>query len=232
VFKCVSVGALALLLAACGVPKPRPIAPPNTAAPAPKPAAGRTYRIDEGRSELRILVYRAGPLARFGHNHVIVNRSIHGTVSLGEKGAAFSLRVPAAAFVVDEARARSEEGAGFPGDIPDDAKSGTLRNMLGTAVLDAGEFPDISVECVSVSQMPELPGSGRPIATVAVSVAGHESRLDVPVMLTGDSGALSASGSLEIRQSALGLTPYSLMLGALQVEDTLTVKFNFVAIEG
>ena len=35
---------------------------------------GRVYRIDERQSELRILVYRAGPLARLGHNHVMVNR--------------------------------------------------------------------------------------------------------------------------------------------------------------
>jgi len=40
---------------------------------------------------------------------------------------------------------------------------------------------------------------------------------------------LSASGSFELRQSALGLTPYSLMLGALQVQDAMTVKFRLVA---
>jgi hypothetical protein len=36
-------------------------------------------------------------------------------------------------------------------------------------------------------------------------------------------------GSLELRQTALGLTPYSLMLGALQVQDAMTVKFSIVA---
>jgi hypothetical protein len=134
VFKSVCVFALALLLAACGVPKLRPVVPPGSGAAAPvQPSAGRIYRIDEGRSELRILVYRAGPLARLGHNHVIVNRSIHGAITLGDNGAAsVTLKVPAAAFVVDDAQARSEEGADFPGEIPDDAKSGTRRNMLGT----------------------------------------------------------------------------------------------------
>jgi len=32
-----------------------------------------------------------------------------------------------------------------------------------------------------------------------------------------------------LRQTALGLTPYSLMLGALQVQDAITIKFNIVA---
>ena len=47
-----------------------------------------------------------------------------------------------------------------------------------------------------------------------------------------DSGRLSATGVLELRQSALGLTPYSLMLGALQVQDQMTVKFKIVAVAG
>jgi hypothetical protein len=235
VFKCVCIGALALQLAACGVPHPRPAGPQNTGAavPPPNPATGRIYRIDQGQSELRILVYRAGPLARFGHNHVIVNRSIRGMVSLtGATGAPlFSLKVPAAAFVVDDARARLEEGADFTGEIPEDAKSGTLRNMLGASVLDADEFPEVSVDCTAVSGMPDLPGTGTLIATVAVSVAGHESSFDVPVRLSGDSRRLTAAGTLELRQTALGLSPYSLMLGALQVQDALTIKFEFVAVE-
>ncbi len=233
-FKSVCVFALALLLTACGVPKLRPAVPPGPVAAAPaQPSAGRIYRIDEARSELRILVYRAGPLARLGHNHVIVNRSIHGAITLGGDGtASVTLKVPAAAFVVDDAQARSEEGADFPGEIPDDAKSGTRRNMLGTSVLDADEFPEISVDCVSVSQAPELPGGGTLTATVTVKLAGHDSRFDVPVTLAGDSRSLSASGSVEILQSALGLRPYSLMLGALQVQDALTIKFNFLAVAG
>jgi hypothetical protein len=32
-----------------------------------------------------------------------------------------------------------------------------------------------------------------------------------------------------LRQSVLGLTPDSLMLGALQVQDAITIKFQIVA---
>ena len=67
-------------------------------------------------------------------------------------------------------------------------------------------------------------------ATVAISVAGHESTIDVPFTLRSDSSHLSATGSLELRQSTLGLTPYSLMLGALQVQDAMTIKFTLVAV--
>jgi hypothetical protein len=87
--------------------------------------AGKVYRVDEGQSELRVLVYRAGPLARFGHNHVVVNRALGGAVNLGDGAAEFRLNVPVAGFVVDDAQARREEGADFVAEVPDEAKSGT-----------------------------------------------------------------------------------------------------------
>jgi hypothetical protein len=37
------------------------------------------------------------------------------------------------------------------------------------------------------------------------------------------------SGEMPLRQSDLGLTPFSAMLGALQVEDEMRVKFRIVA---
>ncbi|GAC1676636.1 MAG: hypothetical protein NVS9B2_27280 [Steroidobacteraceae bacterium] len=219
------------MLAACGAPGLRHAAPQGPGERAAEPnleSPGRNYRIDENQSELKVLVYRAGPLARFGHNHVLVNRAIRGSVTRNPAGASmFSLIVPAAGFVVDDAQARREEGPDFAGDIPEEAKSGTLNNLRGTAVLDADEFPSIAVHGVAVSGSEDA--SGRLVASVAFSVAGHESNIDVPFTVASDSHQLSASGSLELRQSALGLIPYSLMLGALQVQDALTVKFKIVA---
>ena len=238
-FKILKFGVLALLLAACTVPRPRNTTPQN---PGESPAApnlplhGKVYRIDESRSELRILVYRAGPLAHLGHNHVIVNRSIHGMVDLAETAeqTEFSMEVPTAAFAVDDAQARSEEGADFAAAVPDEAKSGTLHNMLSTSLLDAEEFPAITIKSIAVAGAPGTPRSdvqdaGTLTVTVAITVAGHESRVVVPFTLRRDSDHLSAAGSLELRQTALGLTPFSLMLGALQVQDAMKIKFDIVA---
>jgi hypothetical protein len=170
-------------------------------------------------------VYRAGPLANLGHNHVMVNRAVTGLVQVGSSisASSFSLKVPVESFVVDDSEARREEGSDFPGDIPPDAKLGTRRNMLGAAVLNAAEFPVITVTSVTLSGTPDALS-----AELIISVAGHEARISAPCSLQGDAQRLTAAGSMELRQTAIGLAPYSLLHGALQVEDAMQLKFSIV----
>jgi hypothetical protein len=50
--------------------------------------------------------------------------------------------------------------------------------------------------------------------------------VSVPLSLQGDSQRLTAIGSFELRQTAIGLAPYSLLHGALQVQDVIRLKFK------
>jgi len=170
-------------------------------------------------------VYRAGPLANLGHNHVMVNRAVTGLVQVGSSisASSFSLKVPVEGFVVDDTQARREEGGDFPGDIPPDAKSGTRRNMLSAAVLNAAEFPEITVTSATLSGTPDALS-----AELTISVAGHEAKISAPCVLQGDEHRVTAAGSMELRQTALGIAPYSLLHGALQVEDAMQLKFSIV----
>jgi hypothetical protein len=219
---------LSLALAACGAPQPKPPAAPAPVA-IPTPPAGARYRIDPAQSELRVLVYRAGPMASLGHNHVISTHSLQGWAVFGgdAAGAAFALTAPVADFVVDDPALRAEEGAEFAEGVNDEARSGTLHNMLGPAVLNAGDFSALKITSVSVSA-----AGGSLRARVAVDVAGHESTILVPFVLDAAPRRLAASGELTVSQSSLGLTPFSVFLGALRVQDDLRVKFKFVAVSG
>jgi len=185
-----------------------------------------TYRIDSSASELRLLVYRTGALASLGHNHVILNRSVTGSIDVAATldASSFTLRAPIAAFIIDDSQARAEEGEDFPGDISDEAKTGTYNNMTGSALLDSIQYPVIEVRSLHVQQSP-----GTFTAILAVRVAGRETNLSLPFVLKREAYGLSASASFELRQSALGLTPFSLMLGALAVRDAMDVKLRLAA---
>jgi YceI-like domain len=178
-------------------------------------------------------------MAALGHDHVIVNRALEGWVSLAgaPAGAAFFLSIPTSGFVVDEAAARAQEGVDFSEEIGDDAKAGTLHNMLSPAVLDAQSHASITVQSISIAagstQVPAADGQALPAsmqATVRISVAGHESSLVVPFTVDSSAGRLHARAAFTVRQTALGLTPFTALLGALRVEDELRVKLDLVAL--
>jgi hypothetical protein len=216
-----------MLVVSCSVP---PRLPPPTAGPPRPPRGADVFHIDAASSELRLLVYKAGTLARLGHNHVIVNRQLGGWVGLTGGDTSFWLEVPAGGFVVDEAVARAAEGPDFADEVADDAKAGTLHNLLSAGLLDADRYPEISVQSLSVQTAPMADGLDEGTATVSIHVAGRISTLVVPFTVRRSAGRLSVAGVMSLRQSELGLTPFSVMLGALQVRDDLTLTFNLAAV--
>ena len=54
-----------------------------------------------------------------------------------------NFELPVASLTVDEAELRAAQGVDFAADVPDSAREGTRRNMLGPAVLDAEHYPQI-----------------------------------------------------------------------------------------
>jgi hypothetical protein len=75
-----------------------------------------------------------------------------------------------------------------------------------------------------------VPDSGTVLAHVQSAVRGQLRSFTVPVRYRrGGQGALEISGEFPLRQSELGLTPFSAMLGALQVQDEMRVNFHIVA---
>jgi polyisoprenoid-binding protein YceI len=204
---------------------PHPGAAPTALIPK-APAGPGVYSIDPALSEVRLLVYRAGPAAQLGHNHVITNHAMSGWIKFtGDAAAAtFALSLPVDQFDVDNPGVRTLEGSDFFEEVTDEAKEGTRRNMLSAALLDADRHPSITLVSVSVT-----PGPGLLKATMKLSIAGHESTLVVPFEVATATGQISASGMVKLRQTDMGLQPFSVMLGALKVQDEITVKFTVVA---
>jgi hypothetical protein len=55
----------------------------------------------------------------------------------------------------------------------------------------------------------------------------HTLRVPLRYQLTGDT--LTVTGEMALRQSELGLTPFTALMGALAVEDEMRVRFRIVA---
>ena len=227
------VGALAI--GGCAAP-PRESAPqpgpegsaavpangPGTQAP---PHLGRAFDVVAAESLLTVMVYRGGALARAGHNHVIASHGLAGSVYVPSELARTTceLRVPVDSLSVDEPalRAQLHDPAEFPPEVPQSAREGTQRNMLSEALLDAAHNAEIAVSCLGLA--PVTDGHGR--ATLGISVRMHQATVTVPVEYALSGSELTVRGALPLKQSELGLTPFSAMLGALQVQDQMQVRF-------
>lgn len=220
----------ALLLATLCVVACRsiPVARPP-AAPAPGaavPAGAMHYRIDAGQSEVLVLVYRDGRMANLGHNHVIAVRQLSGEISVAADPAqsSWQLDFPVAALSVDEPRLRAAQGEQFQTRLDDAAIAGTRDHMLGPQLLDAAQFPTIHL------QSEQIRSQGDGLQLVArIVVRGHAARVDVPLTLERSPQQLVASGEFDLTHAELGLTPYSVALGALRVADRMHVQYRLVA---
>jgi len=219
------------LLGGCAphVRAPAAGAAPHTIGPS---RAAQPYRVDSSASLLTLLVYRAGPLAALGHNHVIASRRLSGRVLLDPdvRRSGCQLSVAVASFQVDEPEQRAAAGTDFAAEVPPAAREATRRNMLGEALLDAERHPLIEATCVSLDPHPgSTAQSGAADALVQLAVKGGSYSVHLPLTYALRDGALEVEGALQVRQSDLGLTPFSLMLGALRVQDELTVRAHLVA---
>jgi hypothetical protein len=53
--------------------------------------------------------------------------------------------------------------------------------------------------------------------------------VQVPVRIAAEGAKLTASGEFDILQTEFGIKPFSVALGALEVQDKLHIKFSVVA---
>jgi len=226
------------LLAVClagflvGCPTP-PRAPPSPKASAssilPQPLhLGRPYDVAASESLLTIRVFRGGPLAKAGHNHVIASHALRGSlyVPVDLAQSSFEIHMPVTELTVDEAVLRAQEHSDeFPPDIPDSAKEGTRHNMLSPALLDGDQYPEIVLR----SDRLERVSDDQWLAHVQVAVRDKTNTVVAPVHFEWHGDDIIANGEFLLRQSDLGLTPFSALLGALQVVDEMKIRFHLVA---
>jgi len=220
-----AAAALAGVLAACAQ-LPRVEAP--SAPPAEFPEAyylqalkqGKpVFRVDSRESLVVLEVRRSGSLARLGHDHVVASREVVGYIAPDEGRA--DLYVALARMQVDEAALRKE--AGFDTQPSESDIEGTRANML-EKVLEADKFPFALIGVREANAR-----RGDVTLSVAITLHGSTRTLQVPARIDADADGMSMTGRLSFEQTEFGITPYSLLGGAIAVRNAVELRFRIRA---
>lgn len=226
------LGALLVFAGGCAPAVQPPAGPEDTAPPSLderfyRDAAARgepVYRIDTARSLGTVRTYRAGALARIGHDHVIASRDLRGFVYLpaDPRAARADLYLPLDTLTVDEPALRAVLGLTTTPTATD--IEGTRTNML-TRTLDAARYPYLSVRLAGITgALPVL------AADADIRLHGQTHRQSIGLDVDTGGGELRVSGQFTLKQTDFGITPFSVLGGALQVADGLETRFEIIAV--
>lgn len=184
------------------------------------------FEVVKDESELRVLVYPAGLFGGFGHSHVISMNDIYGRMVIAEDPAESSveLTIPVESFDVDIEALRLEEGEAFEKPVPDKAKRGTRKNMLGEKLLDSSSFSTVTVRSNAwTGELPDI------LVIAEFTVRDQTNVLEFPASVTVTGDQIVVTGSLTVTHGQLGLRPFKAALGTLRVRDEMRMKFRIMA---
>lgn len=183
-------------------------------------ARGRAvFRIDPASSLVVVDVYRAGSLARLGHDHVVASHDVRGYLLPDAPRA--DLYVELDRLVVDEPALRAQ--AHFDTQPSPEDIAGTRHNMLGR-VLDAAHYPFARIGVADVER-----NGHDASASVSITLHGETRTTRVPLRIETTPDDMIVSGSLTLRQTDFGIVPLSVLGGAIQVKDAIDLHFRLHA---
>ena len=176
------------------------------------------YEVDPASSLVVIEVRRGGTFAHLGHDHVVASHDIRGYLAPAAGRADLYVRLDR--LVVDESDLRAE--ARFDTQPSDDAIAGTRANMLEKLGAGAHPWALIAVRDVAIDAT-----GYRMIATLTLN--GSTRTMDLSPQIVLSAGEVGVDGRVALEQTSFGITPFSILGGALQVQDRVSVRFRIRA---
>ena len=184
------------------------------------------YLLRSEQSELLVLVFKAGFASVLAHDHVVRATRFDGTIR-GDPAdpatAVVQVTVSAAALVADEPEVRQRHG--LAGTLSSADRREIQAKMLGETQLHVAAYPDISFRSVAV----EPRAAASFLVTGDFTLHGTTRRISVPVAAQLSGGTLRATGAFDFNQNDFGITPVSLLLGAVRTQDRVRIVFDLVA---
>jgi len=187
-------------------------------------AAGRrVYRLEPGATQIDVVVRRDGPLARFGHDHVLSVGRPEGFLHLDDQQAAgrADLRFRIDQLTVDSQVARDRYGLDTNPD--DDAVRATRKNLM-EHVVDAERWPWATLV---MEEFQQQGGHYSAVLSIGINGASHTSRQPFRLNRAGD--GIVVEGFFMLHQTELGIEPFSALGGGLRVADPMEIHFHIEA---
>jgi polyisoprenoid-binding protein YceI len=169
-----------------------------------------THKLGPADGTLSVSTGRTGAAAKAGHNLLIEVTAWEATLEVGEELAQTIIVLDA-----DATSLRVREGTGGMQALDDDDKE-SIRKTIDDEVLrrQGIEFRSTSVQTA---------GDGRISVQGELTLAGKSGPIAFDLTI-GTDGKLS--GSVVVKQTDWGITPYSTLFGALKVDDEVEVSID------
>lgn len=193
------------------------------ALPAAAQVPAQTLTLDPSTGSLRVLLYKDGPMAVLGHDHVLQAPAFSGQIELSSGSAQLMLTIDALKLIIDTAPAREAEGWQ---PLKDSDLAKITAGMRGAKGLDVVRHPQITFRSDSIE-----PVAGEKDlweVTGRFSLHGATQTIDFPVTMTDGPGGKWFTGYVRLRPSEYGVKPYSVFGGAIRLKDEALVRFTLL----
>jgi polyisoprenoid-binding protein YceI len=176
------------------------------------------YVLDPAASTLEVWTYKEGLLSRVAHDLCL--RATDWSAELQLEEERFTVRVDVAAAGL-RVQGQVQRGAVTPLKASDHRD--IEANMRGKKVLAADVHPRV----VYVAEGGAAPRGEPFMAAGKLTLRGRTRDLPARVTIRDvEGGVVEVTGEVELLQSSFGIKPYSAMLGALKIKDTVRITFS------
>jgi polyisoprenoid-binding protein YceI len=186
----------------------------------PRPAAAAPFTADASSGHIIVHAVKAGLLSGLAHDHRLLAERWRADAGWDLEGSgAFDLRIVVDASSLRETATRLGEAS----------RALIGREVAGPEVLDARKFPEIRVRAAGTLASPPRGEEEREGELRAeVTLRGETRPLPVAFRLTASGAGFRARGTVLLRQTDFGMTPFTTAMGTIGVDDELRIEFDLL----
>jgi polyisoprenoid-binding protein YceI len=186
-------------------------------------AAAEAWRADPARSRIVVHADKRGVLSGLAHDHHFAATSFRAAATF-DPAAPSDVRLE---VTVAADSLRDRQPALSPGD-----RDKVDRQAAGPQVLDAARHPEIRFVSSAAIRAATAAAGGAVDGELSgtLRLHGRERPIAVPVHATREGDGWRAKGTVRLRQSDFGISPFSTFLGTVAVRDEVTIEWDLLLV--